>query len=239
MRDVTYSSHRPIGHFLLLLWLRAADSAWLRAGLVLGPLNFEFLPPIEGCSPSLHPRPALSAPLQHTLPRLNLHAHASLCLQLYEIPGIGIPAKVLVAQITDNFVVLMVGFLGHELPLLSLADCSGVGFTMDSPSRSVNLYFADIRPMGTLAHFTGGGDDCSLVVRIVLETQAAFWGLAYRLAQPLADPVAIATAIWANQPIIQMLLDSFRADDGSEHFGGARVDEAPPGYTDLLSTSIP
>ncbi|KAJ6593041.1 hypothetical protein B0H19DRAFT_1055693 [Mycena capillaripes] len=152
-------------------------------------------------------------------------------LQLYKIPGIGIPAKVLVAQITDNLVVLMVGFLGHELPLLSFADWSGVGFTMDSPSRSVNLHFADIRPMGTLAHFTGGGDDCSLVVRIVLETQAAFWGLAYRLAQPLADPVAIATAIWANQPIIQMLLDSFRADDGSEHFGGARVDEAPPGYT--------
>ncbi|KAJ6593046.1 hypothetical protein B0H19DRAFT_1245855 [Mycena capillaripes] len=126
-------------------------------------------------------------------------------LQLYKILGIGIPAKVLVAQITDNLVVLMVGFLGHELPLFSFADWSGVGFTMDT--------------------------FCSLVVRIVLETQAAFWGLAYRLAQPLADPVAIATAIWANQPLIQMLLDSFRADDGSEHFGGARVDEAPPGYT--------
>lgn len=101
------------------------------------------------------------------------------------------------------------------------------------PSRSVNLHFADIRPMGTLAHFTGGGDDCSLGLRIVLETQAAFWGLAYRLAQPLADPVVIATTIWANRPLIQVLLDRFRADDGSEHFGGAPVDAAPPGYTGM------
>jgi hypothetical protein len=112
-------------------------------------------------------------------------------------------------------------------------------------SRSVVLHFADIRPTGTLAHFTGGSDDCSFVVRIVLETQAAFWALAFRLAQPLADPVAIAVAIWSTQPLIRVLLDCFKADDGSEYFEGTTqphptiqanpmhptIDEAPPGYT--------
>ncbi|KAJ6593735.1 hypothetical protein B0H19DRAFT_1056214 [Mycena capillaripes] len=116
-------------------------------------------------------------------------ASVDICLQQHHISGIGIPAKVVVAQVAENLglkplallIVLMVGFLGHEQPLLSLADWSGVGFTMDAASRSVVLHLAGIRPTGTLAHFTGGSDDCSFIVQIVMETQAAFWALAFRL----------------------------------------------------------
>lgn len=83
-------------------------------------------------------------------------------------------------------------------------------------TRSIVLHFADVRPIGTLAHLTGGPNDFSFAVRIILPDQATFWALVFHLARPLANSAAIAAAIWSNQPIIHALFDCFKADAGSE-----------------------
>ncbi|KAJ7438033.1 hypothetical protein B0H11DRAFT_2254968 [Mycena galericulata] len=171
---------------------------------------------------------------------LNLHQH--------HVPGIGIPGKVLVAQITDKLVVLMVGFLGHEQPLLSLVNWRAVPYDVQAASRSVILRFADITPVGTLAHATGGTDHCSFGVRVVLEDQAAFWAFAYLLVKPLAHATDIAADVRANGRLTSQMLDYFKGDNGPEYSEGAAqvdptiqaypmiqpnqmTDEAPPGYT--------
>ncbi|KAJ7656912.1 hypothetical protein DFH06DRAFT_1132126 [Mycena polygramma] len=189
-----------------------------------------------------------------------------LTLQQHHVPGIGIPGKILVAQITDNLdlvlVVLLIGFIGHSEPFLSLVDWRGVSsevhavrvistaakpyLTSTQASRSVVLHFADIHPVGTVAHLTGGIDRCSLGVRVALEDQAAFWAFAYLLVKPLAPARNIATDIHANDGLIRQMLEYFKADHGTEYFEGANqptieadaviqipemVDEAPPGYS--------
>ncbi|KAJ7089415.1 hypothetical protein C8R44DRAFT_751425 [Mycena epipterygia] len=50
-------------------------------------------------------------------------------------------------------------------------------------SHSVLLHFANIRPVGTLAHLTNGTDHCSLGVRVALEDQAAFWAFDFPMSQ--------------------------------------------------------
>ncbi|KAJ7468355.1 hypothetical protein B0H11DRAFT_1921222 [Mycena galericulata] len=160
-------------------------------------------------------------------------------LRQNHIPGIGIPGKVVVAQITDKLVVLMVGFLGHEKPFLSLVDWCAVPsdvqavrtsnskyqsvFDPIQTSRSVVLHFADIHPVGTLAHLTGGADHCSLGVRVALEDQAAFWAFAYLLVKPLAHATDIATDIRANSHLLSEMHDYFKADIGPEYFEGAAL----------------
>ncbi|KAJ7843587.1 hypothetical protein B0H13DRAFT_1909301 [Mycena leptocephala] len=161
-------------------------------------------------------------------------------LQQHHIPGIGIPGKVLVAQITDEL-----GSKPACSPLLSLVDWSGVPSDVQATSRSVVLHFADLRPVGTLAHLTGGTDDCSFGVRVTLEDQAAFWAFAYLLVKPLAHVTDIVADIRANGHLISQMFDYFKADNGSEYFEGTtRLDsrnlmiqtnqrvEAPPDYTE-------
>ncbi|KAJ6567787.1 hypothetical protein B0H10DRAFT_2238504 [Mycena sp. CBHHK59/15] len=191
----------------------------------------------------------------------------NLTLQQHHIPGIGIPGKVLVAQITDSLgssdpssnyqckdlalVVLMIGFIGHGQPLLSLVDWRTVPSEVHAASRSVVLNFADIHPVGTMAHLTGGTDHCSLGVRVALEDQAAFWAFAYLLVKPpVAHATHIATDILSNGGLISQMLDYFKADHGPEYFEGVTqldstiqadamiqpnqtINEAPPpGYSE-------
>lgn len=110
------------------------------------------------------------------------------------------------------------------------------------------LHFADIHPVGTVAHLTGGTDHCSLGVRVALEDQAAFWAFAYLLVKPLAHATDIVTDLRANSGLVTRMLDYFEADRGPEYFEGATqldppiqadatietnqtIDEAPPGYS--------
>ncbi|KAJ7727026.1 hypothetical protein DFH07DRAFT_782545 [Mycena maculata] len=170
-------------------------------------------------------------------------------------PNAGRPVSTFAHHIAAQrlaLVVLMVGFLGHPQPFLSLVDWRVVQSEVHAsvldpvqPSRSVVLHFTDMRPMGTVAHLTSGTDPCSLGVWVALEDQGAFWVFAYLLVKPLAHATEIAKDIRA---LITQMLNYFKADRGPEYpEGPAQLDrtiqadamiqtnqtsdEAPPGYS--------
>ncbi|KAJ7441407.1 hypothetical protein B0H11DRAFT_2243107 [Mycena galericulata] len=133
------------------------------------------------------------------------------------VPGTGASGKVTVAQISDKLVILMVGFLGHEKPFLSLAEWRA---DVQATSRTVVLHIGEISPVGTLDHITGVTDLCPLRVRVALEDPAAFWALAYLLVKPLAHTADIAADVRANRRFITQMLDYFKADNGQEYLDG-------------------
>ncbi|KAJ7438038.1 hypothetical protein B0H11DRAFT_1935567 [Mycena galericulata] len=170
-------------------------------------------------------------------------AEVSIDLNLpHHVHGTGALGKVLVAQFSDKLVVLMVGLLGHEKPLLSLVewrtDVQAVRtiFVEISTSRTVVLHFGEIRPVGTLDHITGATDPCSLRVRVALEDPAAFWAFAYLLVKPPVHTADIATDVRVNGRFIAQMLDHFKADNGQEYFEGA--DEFRSTIPNIFTPSI-
>ncbi|KAJ7033288.1 hypothetical protein C8F04DRAFT_1184269 [Mycena alexandri] len=160
------------------------------------------------------------------------------------LPGIGVPGKLLVAQISPGLVVFLCGIIGHQEPLFSCADWSVIETEVEPKTRSIVMNLADATAPGPLFRM----DDTGAVkvahpavgLRIVLENQAAFWALAYLTAKalPRAAPLVFCAA---EHNHITALLDFFKNDEGQEFLGdegrppGAPVDDlAPPGYTDTI-----
>ncbi|KAK7019252.1 hypothetical protein R3P38DRAFT_2783092 [Favolaschia claudopus] len=159
-------------------------------------------------------------------------------LQQQQVPGIGIPGKVLVAQITEKLAVIMVGALGHEQPLLSLVDWRAPSYEVQPASSSVLFHFANIQPVGTLSHSIGIGEPCSFSVRVALD-QTTFWKFAYLVVKPLAPSPDIVAEVQTNLAHIGQMLEYFKFHNGQDDLTqdngpvaavAAVEGEAPPDY---------
>ncbi|KAJ6549010.1 hypothetical protein B0H19DRAFT_1265782 [Mycena capillaripes] len=157
------------------------------------------------------------------------------------MPGISVPGKLLIAQVSTGLVIFMGGIIGHPEPLFSCADWTTIKAEVDPIMRSITLDLMDCTASGSLF----GIDEAGLVkesqpgvqLRIRLEKQASFWALAYlsaTLSSTAARPRPLSFSVEEHGHITGML-EYFKNDEGLEYCagdGGAPGEEpSPPGYT--------
>ncbi|KAJ7123028.1 hypothetical protein C8R44DRAFT_876216 [Mycena epipterygia] len=153
------------------------------------------------------------------------------------LPGIAIAGKLVVAQISEELVILMVGIIGHEEPLLSLVDWSEMKIEVEASTRSVMMSFVNWTASGTLLRTSTGIQNCqtSVFLRIALEDQAAFWAFAYLMVKPSSAFVHELAFSLENQQHITRMFEFFTNDHGQEFPGGEGASDMaenqdPPGY---------
>ncbi|KAJ7176410.1 hypothetical protein C8R43DRAFT_1118937 [Mycena crocata] len=159
------------------------------------------------------------------------------------MPGIAVPGKLVVAQISKDLVVLMVGIIGHAEPLFCLADWSATKTEVNATARCITMQLVDCTPAGTLFRVdTDVVKSCqpAIHLRIGLDDYAAFWALAYlsvKSSSTVARPTIVSFSV-DDQRHIASMLEFFKGDHGSEFRtgdSGVNTDDehAPPGYTEL------
>ncbi|KAJ7608269.1 hypothetical protein DFH06DRAFT_1327640 [Mycena polygramma] len=156
------------------------------------------------------------------------------------MPGVAVAGKLVVAQISKELVVLMVGLLGHQVPLFSLADWSATKTEVEASTRSLIIHLVDCSPAGSLFQINAGTvQSCQPAVklRVVLDNQAAFLALAYltlksslTMARPTVDSFCPQDEVQVTR-----MLEFFKGDDGPEFCTGNEAPDAgedhPPDYT--------
>ncbi|KAJ7682185.1 hypothetical protein DFH06DRAFT_1314408 [Mycena polygramma] len=157
------------------------------------------------------------------------------------MPGVAVAGKLIVAQISNELVVLMVGLLGHPEPLFSLADWSSTKTEVEPSTRSLIIHLVDCSPAGSLFQVKANvvrSCQPGVRLRILLENQAAFWALAYlavKSSSTVAPPTVLSFSPEDHLRITGML-EFFKADDGPEFCTGDGApnasDENPPDYTE-------
>ncbi|KAF8217256.1 hypothetical protein K438DRAFT_1954097 [Mycena galopus ATCC 62051] len=157
------------------------------------------------------------------------------------MPGVAVAGKLVVAQISKEIVVLMVGLLGHPEPLFSLADWSATKTEVDAGTRSLIIHLVDCSPAGSLFQVNAGiVQSCQPAVklRVVFDNQATFLALAY-LTLKSSSTVARPTVLsFCPQDHVQVkrMLEFFRRDAGPEFWTGNGAPDAadvnPPDYTE-------
>ncbi|KAJ7791417.1 hypothetical protein B0H14DRAFT_2625027 [Mycena olivaceomarginata] len=162
------------------------------------------------------------------------------------LPGISVPGKLLIAQISKGLgpVVLMVGVIGRPEPLFSCPNWSDVKTEVDAKTRSITMNLVNCTPSGPLFRVDSGIVQVSqpgIQLRIVFEEQATFWALAY-LSVKISSDARCSTPLSFSieeQRHITMMLEYFKRDDGPEFCSTGSGAEAinsdeenpPPGYT--------
>ncbi|KAJ7145956.1 hypothetical protein C8R44DRAFT_723817 [Mycena epipterygia] len=147
------------------------------------------------------------------------------------LPGIAIAGKLVVAQISEELVILMAGIIGHEEPLLSLMDWSKIKI--------------EVEAAGTVEHpqrYSMQNCQPSVFLRIALEDQAAFWAFAYLMVKPSYTFARELVFSLENQQHITEMFEFFKNDHGQEFPGGEGTinvveNQDLPGY-DAISTVI-
>ncbi|KAJ7488573.1 hypothetical protein B0H11DRAFT_2230106 [Mycena galericulata] len=156
------------------------------------------------------------------------------------MPSLAVPGKLVVAQISKDLVVLMVGIIGHAEPLFSVADWSTIKTDVEANTGSIILHLVDCSPSGSLFQVNAGiVQSCQPAVRlrIALGTKTAFWALAYLSlkASAVARPTFFSFSAQDRVHVTKML-DFFKGDDGPEFCTGEMPLDAngehPPGYTE-------
>ncbi|KAJ6616067.1 hypothetical protein B0H10DRAFT_2038712 [Mycena sp. CBHHK59/15] len=156
------------------------------------------------------------------------------------LPGIGVPAKLVVAQISEELVILMAGIIGHGEPLLTLMDWSETKIEVDANTRSVIMRFVNWTASGTLLRTSSGIQNCQplVFVRLAFEDQAAFWAFAYLMVKPSSAALKRELAAFSgeNQQHITSMFEFFKSDVGQEFptgeasSGEVAENDAPPEY---------
>ncbi|KAJ7736354.1 hypothetical protein DFH07DRAFT_779700 [Mycena maculata] len=141
------------------------------------------------------------------------------------LPGIAVPGKVVVAQISEE----LVSYSNRELL---------------ENTRSVIMRFVNCYASGTLLRMSAGMQNCqpSVFLRLAFEDQAAFWAFAYLTAKPTTiAPKRELTFSLENQHHVTSMFEFFKTDAGQEFTPGLEgagsaegpESDAPPEYHDM------
>ncbi|KAJ7694289.1 hypothetical protein B0H16DRAFT_1485751 [Mycena metata] len=162
------------------------------------------------------------------------------------MPGISVPGKLLLAKISDNLVILMLGIIGHERPIFSIADMKKMVNQIDATTQSLTIHFVDFTSSGTLTGSATGilqAFHPAIHLRIAFHNQTAFWAFSFLISQMAApDGVITAQGITASDhENIERVVDFFGNDEGPEIAMGRPVFvvdvNAPPEYEARIGTS--
>ncbi|KAJ7153191.1 hypothetical protein C8R43DRAFT_950587 [Mycena crocata] len=159
-------------------------------------------------------------------------------ISIITLPGIGVAGKLVVAQISEELVILMVGIIGHEEPLLTLVNWSEIKIEVQASTRSVTMSLINWTASGTLLRTNAGIQNShpSVLLRLAFDEQAAFWAFAYLMVKPSSAAFARDLAFsLENQHHIAKMFEFFKDDHGQEFpVGEATIgvaeNDAPPEY---------
>ncbi|KAK7013917.1 hypothetical protein R3P38DRAFT_3575384 [Favolaschia claudopus] len=102
------------------------------------------------------------------------------------IPGIAVPGKIVLAKISDERAILMLGIIGHELPIFSISDLNKTRNHIDAGNQSFIIHFVDFVSSGTLIENGPGKiESCqpAIFLRISFHNQASFWAFSFLVTQ--------------------------------------------------------
>ncbi|KAJ7482855.1 hypothetical protein B0H11DRAFT_1914940 [Mycena galericulata] len=148
------------------------------------------------------------------------------------IPGISVPGKLLLAKISDELVILMLGIIGHETPIFSITDLSRITNEIEASTLSFIMHFVDFAASGTLFETTPSFfQTCnpSVHLRLAFHNAAAFWAFSFLITQ--TSHVGVGSIGLADHQNILRTLDFFKHDQGPELAMGGPVlslDANPP-----------
>ncbi|KAJ7165302.1 hypothetical protein C8R46DRAFT_1035896 [Mycena filopes] len=167
------------------------------------------------------------------------------------IPGISVPGKLLLAKISEELAILMLGVIGHEAPIFSITDMQKTANQIDALSpisadngpqrtQSFIIHFGDFAAGTWLGTGPGLLQECqpSIHFRISFHNQAAFWAFSFLITQMASQSVAHALSVPEQQNIVR-ILDFFKNDHGAESAMGEPVmapdRTAPPEYAAMVA----
>ncbi|KAJ7730577.1 hypothetical protein B0H16DRAFT_1469548 [Mycena metata] len=132
------------------------------------------------------------------------------------MPGVSVPGKLLLAQISEDLAILMLGVIGYQEPIFSMTDMKKTNTQIDAVGPGT---FQVCHP--------------SVHLRIAFHKQAAFWAFAFLVSQMTSQrsPVGSARGLGPldHQNILR-ILEFFKNDHGKE---------VATGYPVFLPTRLP